>query len=247
MKKTCLAPVMLAAILALPVCALAAKAEPAPCDKQFFYVSANAEIYVKPDRVHLTLGVSERSKDLRAAKERMGETLKKAIAFCKAKGIQDKHIQTSYISIEPSYRHDGDETRLRHYELTQTFTVMLENPDAYETMLYTLLDMGINMVHDVSFTTSALRKHRDEARLAAIRAAQEKAKLLTEAAGLTLGKTVNIINLHEGSSIRASASARRYGQSQNVSERSTPEDAGEGFALGTIPVRAEVTLVYELE
>jgi uncharacterized protein YggE len=235
-------------ILTVLLCAVVAKAEPVqkPGDKQIFYVSADAEIYVKPNRVRLTLGVSERSKDLRAAKERMSETLQKAIAFCKTNGVQDKHIQTSYLSIYPDYRYDDDKAKslLRHYALTQSFTITLEDPDKYETILYSLLGMGINNVQNVSFTTSELRKYRDEARLAAVQAAQEKAKLLTEAAGLKLGKVVNI---QEGQIAHIAARI-----SQNVAPAPAQAAAataglGEGFALGTIPVKAEVTMAYELE
>ena len=236
-------------LLAALLCAVAAQAEPAPKpgDKHIFYVSANAEIFVKPDRVHLTLGVSERSKDLRAAKERMSETLKKAIAFCKANGIQDKHIRTSHLSIYPDYRYDDDKAKslLRHYALSQAFTVTLENPDKCETILYTLLDMGINSVQGVSFTTSELRKYRDEARLAAVRAAQEKAQLLAGAAGLKLGKAVNIQEGEYGS--QPGLRPRQQNPSQNAFKPDSPEGVGEGFALGTIPVRAEVTVAYELE
>jgi len=232
-------------ILALLLCAVTARAECAAntCAKQTFGVSANAEIYVKPDRAHLTLGVSDRSKDLPAAKERMGEVLRKAIAFCKANGIADKHIQTSYISIRPDYRYDDENQAnlLRYYDLTQTFSVTLENPDKYETILYALLDMGINTVQNISFTTSELRKYRDEARLAAVKAAQEKAKLLTGAVGIKLGR---VINIHENQSYGYPAQR----MSQNVAAAPMDFDgAGEGFALGTIPVRAEVTLLYELD
>jgi len=240
-------------ILAALLCAAAAQAAPAPKpdDRQLFCVSASAEINVKPDRAHMTLGVSERSKDLHGAKERMSEILKKAIAFCKAKGIQDKHIQTSYISIQPEYRYDdGKEKTLRDYVLNQSFTVTLEKTELHEALLYGLLDMGINSVYDISFSTSELRKYRDEARLAAIKAAQEKAKLLTEAAGLKLGKAVN---LQEGPIISPSfrMAMGRSSLSQNVMQDAAApaggEAGGEGFALGTIPVRAEVTLIYELE
>ena len=232
-------------ILAALLCAVAAQAEPAPKagDKQIFYVSADAEILVKPDRVHLTLGVAERSKDLRAAKERMSETLKKAIAFCKANGVQDKHIQTSRISIYPDYRYDDDKGKnlLRHYALAQSFTVTLENPEKYETILYSLLDMGINNVSNVSFATSELRKYRDEARLAAVRAAQEKAQLLASAAGLKLGK---IVNIFEG---RPSIEVTSPAQNRSFAQEPAKPDAGESFALGMIPVKAEMTVAYELE
>ena len=235
-------------ILAVLLCAAAAQADPAPRpgDKQIFSVSADAEVYVKPDRVHLTLGVSERSKDLRAAKERMSTTLQKAIAFCKANGIQDKHIQTACIFIFPDYYYADDKVKslLRHYALTQNFTVTLENPEKYETILSALLELGINNVGDVCFTTSELRKYRDEARLAAVRAAQEKAKLLTDAVGIRLGK---VINIEEGRRTRPQVRRSQDMMSQNVSAMPAQEETGEGAALGMIPVRADVTVSYELE
>ncbi|MDR0466139.1 MAG: SIMPL domain-containing protein [Deltaproteobacteria bacterium] len=238
-------------LLAALLCAVAAQAEPSskPGDKNVFSVTADAEIRVKPDRVHLTLGVNERSKDLRGAKDRMSDTLKKAIAFCKSKGIQDKHIQTSYISIHPDYRYDDDKMRIvmRHFSLASNFTITLENPELYETILYTLLDMGINNVENVSFTTSELRKYRDEARIAAVKAAREKAALFADAAGVKLGK---VINIQEGRPISVVRGMQRN-YSQNFSQNSLAEapnvDAAEGFALGMVPVKAEVTLVYELE
>jgi len=236
-------------LLILLLCAVAAKAETAakPNDKQFFYVTGNAEIAVKPDRMHVTFGVSDRSKDLLSAKDRMSETLKKAISFCKTNGIPEKNIRTSQVSIRPEYRYDDEKTKnlLRYYELTQTFTVTLENPDMYETLLYNLLNMGINNVENVSFTTSELRKYKDEARLAAVRAAQEKAKLLTDAVGIKLGKVINIL---EGQPVNY---LPHNGLSQNVELAAAPmadrESPQGSFALGTIPVRAEMTVVYELE
>jgi len=239
-------------LLILLLYAVAAQAEPVskPNDKQIFSVTANAEIFVKPDRMHVTFGVSDRSKDLLSAKDRMNEILKKAISFCRANGIQEKSIRTSQICIRPEYRYDDEKTKnlLRYYELTQTFTVTLENPDTYEPLLYGLLNMGINKVENVSFTTSELRKYKDEARLAAVKAAQEKAKLLTDAVGIKLGKVINIQEgqpvgyqpynrLSQNTVLEANANAYGYG-------RESPEGS---FALGTIPVRAEVTVMYELE
>jgi uncharacterized protein YggE len=249
MKKLFLILAVLLCTVSAQAKSASAQADPAskPGDRQIFSVSADAEIFVKPDRVRLTFGVSERSKDLHAAKERMSETLKKAISLCKAIGIQDKHIQTAYISIYPDYVYDDNKARslLRHYALTQSFTIILENPDKYETLLYTLLELGINDVENISFTTSELRKYRDEARLAAVRAAQEKAKLLTDAVGLKLGKVVNI---QEGQRVSPAMPRSRNMMSQNVSDAPAQGDTGgEGFALGMISVKAEVTVSYELE
>ena len=78
------------------------------------------------------------------------------------------------------------------YELSQTFTITLEDPAEYEDVLYALLEMGINRVENVSFYSTQLRQARDEARKLAVQYAREKAALLAEAADIRLGKIVNI-------------------------------------------------------
>jgi uncharacterized protein YggE len=217
-------------------------------ERQLLRVEADAVVYVKPDRVHLTLGVFEDSADLRAAGERMNETLKKALAFCRANGVQEKDIRTSHLSIRPDYRYDKDRSApSRRYVFDQTFTVTLEDAGKYETLLSALLGMGINRVDGVSFSSSELRKYKDEARIAAIRAAREKAEFLTGEVGLRPGRVVNIAEDAQ-TGIPYPGGIRPAPMLQQNAARSAPDDGGaESFALGRIPVRARVVVTWELE
>jgi uncharacterized protein YggE len=224
-------------------------------------VVADAEILVKPDRLNVVFGIEERSKNLRAAKERMNRVIRDAIAFCKAHGVQEKHIQTTHIRISPDYRHNDEVDRivLRYYELSQSIALTLDLGaiEKYDEIVFGLIDRGINVMGSPSFSTTELRKHRDKARLLAIKAAQEKAKLLTDASGIVLGKAVDITENQNRTDYpwqdRWMNQRMNFSQnlSQNISQQ-MPSFAPEGgvesgsVASGMISVKASVTITYEL-
>jgi uncharacterized protein YggE len=115
----------------------------------------------------------------------------------------------------------------------------LEDITKYEKLIYPLLEMGINRVESVDFSSSELRKYRDEARLAAIKAAQEKAKLLSGAAGIALGKPVTL-----------SESQNSYTPYRNAAQNVSFEmgDMGEmsgSMAAGMISINVTVHITYE--
>jgi uncharacterized protein YggE len=226
--------------------------------KPTLVVDANAEILVKPDRLNVDFAVEVRSKNLRTAKERVSRVILDAIAFCKANGVQEKYIQTNNISISPHYRHDDEKDRIvmQYYELYQSIalTLDLEAVGKYDEIVFGLLDKGINVIGNPRFSTTELRKHRDAARLAAIKAAQEKAKLLTSAAGIVLGNPVDIAEKQTGGYYPRWDQERNFSQnmSQNRFQRmpmvASESDVESGGATpGMISVKAGVTITYELE
>lgn len=245
-------------LLCLVMCGLLAACNMAPyCggktpqtaqEPQFFRVSADAEVRVKPNRASLTLGVFEHTADLKQGRETMQKTIAAAVAYCEKNGVENKSIQTQNIRITPiydtrtKYTKNGfqEQTEVRQYELTQTFTVTLDDPAQYENLLYGLLDLGINRVEEISFYSSDMRQYRDEARLMAVEHAKEKAALLAKAAGVTLGPVVNVSEETFSNYYRGPSNF-----SQNVV---TEAPAGEsGPATGMISVKAGVSLVYRLQ
>lgn len=221
------------------------------CGNKDFNVTSEAEVLVQPDSAKLTFGISMRTKTLEEGKTKMKEILDKAYAFCGKKGIKRKYIQLNNINISPFYynrevcRQSGkcyDEESLR-YGFNQTFTVTLNNLANYEQLLYGLLELGVNQVENVEFYTKELRKYKDEARLLAISNAKEKAKLLSEASGIKLGKIVNVReNAPQTSAFRAVPAVA------NIVQNSYGATAGQSEATGAgqIKVKSEITLTYKL-
>lgn len=245
MKKHCML-LLASAFLYAPSFAAAA----AP---QLMSVSADAEVRVKPDRAAITFGLFEKTDNLRRGAERLNAVAKQVADYCRTRGIEDRFIQTDRLHITPvylnqtTYAKNGvkSETEQLQYELAQTFTITLEDPAQYEDVMYALLGMGINRVENVSFYSTQMRRYRDEARRLAVKHAREKAELLAEAAGIRLGKTVNVAE-----NTAPAWPAARYAAS-NVSQNITEGAAGDNLlptpATGMISVKAAVTLTYKIK
>lgn len=245
MKKHCML-LLAAAFLYAPSFAAAA----AP---QLMSVSADAEVRVKPDRAAITFGLFEKTDNLRRGAERLNAVAKQVADYCRTRGIEDRFIQTDSLRITPvylnqtTYAKNGvkSETEKLQYELAQTFTITLEDPAQYEDVMYALLGMGINRVENVSFYSTQMRRYRDEARRLAVKHAREKAELLAEAAGIRLGKTVNVAE----NTVPAWPAARYAASnvSQNIMESAAGDNLLPAPATGMISVKAAVTLTYKIK
>jgi uncharacterized protein len=101
-----------------------------------------------------------------------------------------------------------------------------------------VLKAGVSKVEGVEFRTTQIRKYKDQARAAAIRAAREKAVALTAEIGQTIGKAY---------SIEEEGYSRPSSMANNVSTVVSGQFSGDetsAFAPGTISVKAQVTVSF---
>lgn len=218
-------------------------------------VNGEAEIRVVPDEVMLTLGVETFDKILKPAKSLNDERVKKTISVAKGYGVPAEHIQTDYIGIEPRYRHSDVTLDLLGYVVRKTMVIRLKDISRFEDLLSDALEAGVTHVHGIEFRTTELRKHRDQARTLAMKAALEKAELLAREAGRKVGKTLSIGEASFGYwSSYGSWWGNRYGHmSQNVSQNASQNFGGASMsndttlAPGQIAIRASVHANFLLE
>jgi len=215
-------------------------------------VTGEAVVNVVPDEVVLTLGVESSDKQLRRAKSLNDERVKQVLAAAEKLGIPAKDIQTDHISIEPRYRDNYEQRDFVGYFVRQTIEITLKDISQFENLLTDALDAGANYVHGIQFRTSELRKHKDEARALAIKAAREKAVALAQELDQNVGKPYAIREDQEGwwSGYNTGwGSAGGLGMTQNVVQNAGNGDTEmEGaFAPGQIGVTARVTVSFELE
>ncbi|HET9400765.1 MAG TPA: SIMPL domain-containing protein [Candidatus Acidoferrales bacterium] len=150
-------------------------------------VIGNAEIKVAPDEVLITLGVDSHDRDLAVAKADNDTRMKKLLALAHAAGVSAANIQTSALTMGPEYS-DEKIPKLLSYRVSETVTITLKDLTKYEDLMTNALRAGVNRVDGVYFLVADPKKHRDEARLAALRAAREKASSMAAELGQKLGK-----------------------------------------------------------
>ncbi len=212
-------------------------------------VSGEAEIKVVPDEALIHFGVETQSKSLDAARTENDKRVSDVIAAAKSLGIDAKLIQTDYLSVYPSYEweDDGRKKKSELYVMNKSITIIVKDLKKLEELVTTTLKLGVNRVQDVQFRTTELRKLRDQARVMAVRAAKEKAELMTKELGQTVGKPETISE--EDLSYYAPYYRGRVDmRAQNVMSSEGSSANGEGsMAVGQIAVKAKVRVVFELQ
>ena len=214
-------------------------------------VTGDAEVRIVPDEVILTLGVETWNNELNIAKKENDQRVQNVVAVVKKYEIEEKHIQTDYLSIEPRYEHSYEHKKFIGYFVKKSIVVTLRDISKFENLLSDVLEEGANYVHGIQFRTSELRKYRDQARSLAIKAAQEKATALAKELGQKIGAPYTIQENPSGWWSWYNSGWRsgwRGGMAQNVVQdmggESMPESS---IAVGQIEVNAKVTVSFELE
>jgi uncharacterized protein YggE len=215
-------------------------------------VTGEAEIRVVPDEVILTLGVETWDKNMGIAKGQNDAIVARVLALADEHAIAPEHVQTDYVSIEPRYRNGYyDERDFIGYFVHKTLVITLRDLDKFEDILADALEAGVNYVHGIEFRTTELRKHRDEARALAIRAAKEKADALAGELDQQVGDPKMIQEVQSGwwSGYNSWWGSRwGNGMMQNViQEMGAGELMGDGgLAPGQISITARVSVNFQL-
>jgi uncharacterized protein len=248
--KTIALPVLLIAILlCVPSVCFGQRDLTSRPDSRFITVTGEAEINVTPDKAIITLGASNRDLSVIKSKAVIDEFVIRFTEVAKKYGIKPKDIQTDYINIEPEYKEYHKETFLG-YSTHRRFIVTLTDMTKFDSLISDMIAAGATEIEDVQFQTSDLRKYRDDARVAAIKAASEKANLLASQLGARVGKPHEIteINNDWGGWYNGWRRNQRI-YAANLSQNSNSQQDQEALSLsiGKLVVKASVRVVFELE
>ena len=219
-------------------------------DRDGVTAMGEAEVRVVPDIVEIALGVESHDVELQKAREMNDAAINRIIDTAKRHGIDARHIKTDYVSIEPSYEYPYNARNPQTYIVRKSLVITSTDIGTFEALLPDLIKAGANHVHRVQFMTSELRKHRDEARVLASKAAREKAELLAKNQGRTLGPA-RAITEYSGDDWWSSYGSW-WGWNRSQSQNAVQNVGGEGVTMngiapGQISVRARVSVTYELQ
>ena len=214
-------------------------------------VVGKATVYVSPDQATISFSVVSQANDLSAAKQRHDTAMQKTNTLFSQYGIEQKDVTAENLTIHPRYSYNSDMPKFLYYEITQNISAVITNLDNYEPFLTDLVNSGIDRINDVRFSAKDIKKYKDEARRNAVKAAEEKAQLLCEAASSgnykpSLGKIIRMSEIlsysdWNGNGYNAIAQNR-------VAYAKTAADvsASGGAPIGKISFDAQIEVVFEL-
>ena len=154
-------------------------------------VTGTAEVKVVPDRAVIELGVVKQNASASVAKQAADATARKILAALQANGIDEKDIQTTFLSLQPQVDYRKG-MKISYFVARQTLSVTVRDLSKLDALLESLIKAGGNQIDSIEYETSDLRKYRDDARDRAVKAAKEKAEALAMALGQQIGKAQTI-------------------------------------------------------
>lgn len=213
-------------------------------------VTGTAEIQVVPDMATFSFTVSKKNDLVTTAKKENDETIAKVTNVANRFGVAPTDVKTDYIRVKeakkrvklPNSDDDDDYEEIPDgYRVSRSLVIKLRDMTKFESFLTALLDAGINDVSNVVFSSSELRKYKNQARADAVRAAREKATAIAGEIRQTIGKAISI----EEKDIDGYRSPYSNISSNSFSISDDDGDT-ETTAVGTISVKAQVEVKFLL-
>jgi uncharacterized protein YggE len=170
-----------------------------------FSSSGEGKVTAVPDEATVDVGVTAQSTTVTDAKNKVNQAANKIIADLKKLGLADKDIQTTDYSINPNYSQQngivmpmlpqGEQQTITGYTVTQNLEVQVQPIDKTNQVVDLATKDGANLVGGVNFTFSdqLSKSLEQQATQQAVDNAKAKAQDLAKAAGINLGKIVNVV------------------------------------------------------
>ncbi len=191
-------PLILALAALLPVHLLAGSCD-AGDSRNTIRVVGETVVSAMPNYAVINLQVWSRNKILLAAKQENKLRMGKVIQAAKSFGLESKDITTHTMKIEnqyiPAEGVDAKKSSAERFvgsDVTQVVDLILYDLKNYQPLLDKIVGAGIASLKDVDYRNTENRKYQDQARVAAMKAAREKAVMMADALDQKVGKALKI-------------------------------------------------------
>lgn len=221
------------------------EAKNAPGQQANITVSGDGRAFAVPDIAQLQLGVQTgRLPTAAAAMESLKEDMDDVIAAIKEQGIAEKDIRTQSFNLRPVYDYNEGRQIPRGYEANQNLQIKVRDLDKVSDVLGAATNAGANQSGGVQFTVDEPESKREEARAEAIAEAQEKARVLADQLGVSLGRVMNFSE-HGGGRppqpMHMDSAVMGRGGMEEMQEKAVQLPAGEH------ELTVQVSITYELK
>ena len=184
----------LTALLMLsPAAAWAESVATAPIAGTRLEISARGEVKRVPDIATISAGVVTQAADARTAMSDNAARMARVIAALRKAGVAERDLSTAQISLSPQYRYaDNQPPVITGYQASNSVSVRFRDIAKSGTILDALVSQGANQINGPQLSIDKPEAALDEARIAAIGNARQRADLYAKASGLTVRRIVAI-------------------------------------------------------
>jgi uncharacterized protein YggE len=202
-------------------------------------LSAFGETAARPDIASITTGVQVKAPTAAEAMRQNAERMTAVVATLKSRGIAERDIQTSGLSLAPQYVYEQNKPpRPDGYQASNQVTVTVRDLARLGQAVDAVVAAGANEINGIGFGLAMPGPVEDASRRAAVAALNAKANLYAQAAGY---KVARLISLSESGGYTPQPPQPKYMVRAMASDSAqTPVEGGE------LKVRIDVQASYEL-
>ena len=192
-----------------------------------------------PDLVTISFGVTKSSSTVSDAQNQTNKAINSVLENLKNLGVSEKDLKTTNYSVNPNYSFEGV-AKISGYTVVQNIELKIKDINNTNKAIDAITGNGGNLIGQVQFgfDDKTKAKLEDKARKEAVGNAKEKAQSLAKAAGVRLGKIINVTESQDGSPrfIALDAPLRVGG---------APEEKTE-IPIGESSIKINIVLTYEI-
>lgn len=169
-----------------------------------FVVTGEGKVFVTPDIAKITVGVQESGASLKTVQDNLNKKSAAITDAVKNLGVKKEDIKTTSYNLYPQYDYQNSPNRLTGYQVSTTYEITIKDFDKINDLIVIATGAGANMEGGINFEINEVTKKEklQEARSLAAVDAKEKAQGLASAAGINLGKVINISESQGSNEIR---------------------------------------------
>lgn len=160
--------------------------------------TGEGKIKAAPDTAKVDIGLVTEAKDSISVQNENTDKMNKVIDYLKKQNIASADIKTLQYNLSPKYDYSKGKSILTGYILTQTVEVSVRDLTKIGDILDGAVSNGANQINSVSMFVDKPEDLKNQAREAAVKQAQEKAKETSQIAGFNLGRLVGFTETGAG-------------------------------------------------
>lgn len=207
-------------------------------------VTATSSVLAEPDIAVIRAGAVTEAPTARAALDANSKIMEQAFETLQRLGVDNRDMQTSQLSVNPRYTYFEPQNgtrrppRIDGYTVSNNLTLRLRDLATIGEALDALIDAGVNEMGGLSFAVDEPDELMQNARREAVQKALAEAELLTDAAGVALGR---VISISQNTPQPRGMQPRMAAMAADAIAESVP------IATGEQSIRAIVTIVWAID
>ncbi len=212
-----------------------------PANIRTMSVNGTGKITLVPDLAYISIGVRSEAEEVSQALNANNAQAVKISETLQKLGVEAKDIQTTNFNVYPMQQYDMEgKVSKTTYVVENTVNVTVRELSNLGKLLDATVKAGANNIYGISFDVDDKTEALDQARTMAIKDAQEKAKAIAEASGVSLGE-IQSINVYSSGGVTPVYDAK-YGLGGAESMA-----AEVPVSAGTLIITFEANLTYEIK